>query len=796
MNGLKVLVGAMTLAVGMVGCAPKDVRLVENGRCGYTLVTPDAMSEMDAFVAKDMNGLLARSLGAELPVAKASAVPKSRRLFFGLAPKGFDRASLENQERCTVVQDGDVYVFGGGTNGNRFAAYDFLQNTLGYRFFDARGGVGVPDLRGLTLTNGVRRTMFAFKFRSFGTHGYYNGPEAGLFFFRNGFNGDHAREMMVREGLPKSMGCDFFKPWPFDCASECYLPRSPRERRMMPGAGRICGELAKEHPEYFTLTKDGKRDVNEQRCFSNRGLRDLLWKVVDHVFAQRPPHAINDISAVDRGGRFCWCPGCVALEEKYGTPGGPILDALLEISEKCRTTHPDQYVSMLAYRKPQTQKPPTKGVTRLSDNFVPVFAPINDNFFQSLAHPSNTNSLHDLEGWCRLSDQVMVWHYVNPYILNPTPPLGNVARICTDVKLMKKAGVMGTCFEHNCGVSEKTGFTELQTYAMLRLFDDITLDPQVLVREFTDFEYGPAAEGVRRYLAELEALTQKFGGWAVWNPPFASYGYLTPENLIRWTKDFEELAKLVADDPVRSRNLSRLRYNIDHALVRMYPRIKPADRKGLIAYDAVEKRIREAAKGIAEVCFTEKFAKERKAFVEALDKELFLASIKCSGASKPLPEEIFGGVPLNHLYVTLPQGNGSKIVDDPDAAFGKATYWDGKNQEERLAVPFEMKSDAKPGGHNPKLATVEKLAPGSRGKYAFYPVGEATITRQYTLEVMAYSAFRAELGNAYTEGEHNRCRFYASLKFEGPAFYPEDKGRKNAVWCDRIVVVRDWKGAE
>ena len=41
----------------------------------------------------------------------------------------------------TVVKDGDIYLFGGGTNGTRYAVYDFLQNVLGYRFFDARGGI-------------------------------------------------------------------------------------------------------------------------------------------------------------------------------------------------------------------------------------------------------------------------------------------------------------------------------------------------------------------------------------------------------------------------------------------------------------------------------------------------------------------------------------------------------------------------------------------------------------------------------------------------------------------------------
>jgi hypothetical protein len=187
---------------------------------------------------------------------------------------------------------------------------------------------------------------------------------------------------------------------------------------------------------------------------------------------------------------------------------------------------------------------------------------------------------------------------------------------------MKKAGVAGTCFEHNCSVGEKTGFSELQTYAMLRLFDDVSADPQTIVREFTDFEYGPAAEGVRRYLAEIEELTQNFRGRGAWNAPFASYGFLKPENLIRWTSDFEALSGLVAHDRVRRRNLERLRYNIDHALLRMYPRIKESDRKGPVAYDAIERRIRDAARGIAEVCFASRHEKKRKEFVEALEKKL------------------------------------------------------------------------------------------------------------------------------------------------------------------------------
>ena len=51
--------------------------------------------------------------------------------------------------------------------------------------------------------------------------------------------------------------------------------------------------------------------------------------------------------------------------------------------------------------------------------------------------------------------------------------------------------------------------------------------------------------------------------------------------------------------------------------------------------------------------------------------------------------------------------------------------------------------------------------------------------------------FQANISGAYVEGSFNKARVYASLKFQGPAFYPDDKDGRNQVWCDRIVVVQE-----
>ena len=136
------------------------------GLQGYSIVRPAGLSAPDAFVLEDFRGLLSRGLGGEeTPVCEPDAAPTAKRVFFGIPSPGLDTASLRNQEHVVDVRDGDVYLFGGGTNGTRYAAYAFLQGVLGYRFFDMRGGVRVPDLKAVALTNCVRRRMFSFENR-------------------------------------------------------------------------------------------------------------------------------------------------------------------------------------------------------------------------------------------------------------------------------------------------------------------------------------------------------------------------------------------------------------------------------------------------------------------------------------------------------------------------------------------------------------------------------------------------------------------------------------------------------
>ena len=85
---------------------------------------------------------------------------------------------------------------------------------------------------------------------------------------------------------------------------------------------------------------------------------------------------------------------------------------------------------------------------------------------------------------------------------------------------------------------------------------------------------------------------------------------------------------------------------------------------------------------------------------------------------------------------------------------------------------------------------VTVTASDPRGEYRFYEMGKVTITRDCTVELNTWS-FRAYLTPAYVEGSFNKARVFASLKFQGPAFYASDTNAPNRVWCDRVVVVRE-----
>ena len=134
--------------------------------------------------------------------------------------------------------------------------------------------------------------------------------------------------------------------------------------------------------------------------------------------------------------------------------------------------------------------------------------------------------------------------------------------------------------------------------------------------------------------------------------------------------------------------------------------------------------------------------------------------------------------------MTLPHSYAGGMRDDPDAAYGKAAVYDGGDRPETMGLPFVA-------GFAPRLprqGDVAKIGRGvdagniaPPGEYRFYDMGRVTLTRDCFVKLNSHS-LRAPLNAAYVEGEFNNARIYASLKFQGPAFYPSETSGQSLAW--------------
>ncbi len=780
------------LFVGSLSLSAAELTLAKDGKTEYKIVVPASMTPGDKFVLSELQTHLKSTAKTEFPVVQKSAMPTSRRIFLGIAPDGFNLDALADQEHCVKTVGDDLYLFGKGPNGTRYAVYDFLVNVLVFRFFDARDGIRIPDGTVLRISELDRQKQFSFLYRRTTMYWLFNHPYSILFLYRNGMN--NFLYPMFKNSKVKSIEStpdDLVQHWPIAHTLPKYLPVSADDPTAFAWIRDLKVDLWKDHPEYFTMNPKGKRVNNHQYCMSNPELRKLLTERVLEHMKRNPGCNIFDISCRDTPGRFCYCKDCLALEKKYGCIGGPLFDFLLEFCPIAAEQYPGKFISTLAYRKDQTQHPP-KSIARFPDNFVPVFAPIDDNFTKDFAHPDNLGTYEDLKQWGRLCKNVFVWYYMNPFTNSsylPVPPFANIKRFANDIRLMKEAGVTGILGEHNSnGVVTMCGFTELQNYMGLNLFQDVSKSWETLVDEFLDFEFGDIAPQVKEYWAELEELRETTKTKMVWNPSPAAYDYLTPERLMRWSELFDRLEDMVKDDPVRLSNIQRLRISLDLFILQQYRTVKKAYPSLAISPEALSERIRERFHRITDAFFAA-YPSRRVEANKVLETSLMTATIQAEGESHPLPKEIFGSFNQDQLYVTLPKVNGRDFIKSDDAAFG----WCSMHNNPEPKLPFTSDFyDITNDKYHSAIAAVTDKELGPHGKYKFYKLGQVKLSPdcEFKMGARSWWQFRTFIGSAYVPGSFNNAEIYASLKFQGPAFYQEDAGKPNQVFCDRIVVVR------
>lgn len=775
------LVGCQSLLKG------PDVKLTTNGKTDHVIVKPESPSPIDDYAVKELAHYLKLITGADFAVVDPAELPETGKfIFVGVSEPMRERLGnndprddLDNQEFAVRSVGEDVFLYGEGVHGNLNAMMNFLEESLGWRWYTIFEPPTLPDTPTVTLKPFNRRGGFDFLHRKVDL-------QRGMdFYYQHGMNMgfDQRVKLLARKVDPKckeKFAC-FVNETPESEVTGhslfTYVPPNAKAR----GANRFDWtrkDYFADHPEYFSLWENGKRFDKRQLCFGNPELRGELTKnLLRHVEIEGDDSVVT-VDAMDEPGKFCHCPKCAELEKKYQSPGGPLYDYLIELCDKLKTTHPNVLVKSLAYRRSQTQIPPVlPNGGKLPDNLIVDFAPIEDCYLADWTHPDEKiqETLSHLRAWAEITrdGNLWAWLYPNGWGSGYAMPVGTIDRLINNMRIMRDAGVKGVKTDQ-MGYHQRANCSELQAYLLYKLCQNADVDTDAVIKEFTDHMYGSAAELMRTYLRELEEGRKSIDEL----PPNVrssspscderTFPYLTVENIHHWQGYFDQMEKLLENAPKRQRNNVRfVRRELDLAtlwkwfdLKKAYPDVYKDHQVFVDRVNAVN------AIGAEPTPKWEGKDLNRKPN-PGPSPDHFDTLIKAGGQTKPLPAA-FNDIDPSRIRQFVPKMRPrpvkKRIILDPDAAFGYAVPVFRPD----LPLQFGFYQGSTKRHCARRAIEKQEIKPG---EYQLFKLGEIHVTPDCQIWFSARSwATNLQLGEQLFEADgDNLWDAYASIKFLGPS---------------------------
>ena len=681
---MKKLFTIIALFCAAAAFAGGKLTIAKDGKSRYT-IGYDAENKDPVYRAalNDLSEHLREITGAYIPLAYQSGGP---RIIVGQRAPGDDAPFTGVRERRIKSVGNDIYIYGDGPFGTVGAIYDFLEKFCGCRWFGPwDGDTFIPKKPTLELDPIDYKHAPSFYSLELGgpwpsarKHpGVQNYLRRNRCFLQPNYSGADPQDGWKFIG-PTTHGLSAFFP------PGGHKPGSFEKQWAGPHLALADKAYFKDHPEYFTLDKDGKRVDNRQLCFSNPDVRRILTENIETVLKYEKykldDYAMIDLSFNDRSGGFCECKNCKALEEKYQSPGGPYYDYLIELGSAFLKKYPRLVIRMMSYQPSMTGIPPVAG-TKFPPNISVIVAPLIQDFSKPLSHPYNVKFRKEFEAWGRIAGKMWWWSYpvLYPHGIRAYALFPGVYRNDENIKFAYKNGTryiiseMGGSVIHNCA------FKKLNDYLQIRLSDDVNDNVDRIVKEYCDYVYGPAADLMIKYLRETHEESVNDPNYFIYyDDPRAMRSLHSPANLVRWQGYFDKMVKLCGDDKYRQLQIGRARINLDVMTLLTWEDIQKAEPRFATRdmLDTVGKRYIEEVKADNE----DVYKAIKGGYGAGWELRQFLASgetayrTNASGINAPIPEALVEKYGRDNVRAIRIDGRVGvpKRTAEPDAANGVA----------------------------------------------------------------------------------------------------------------------------
>ena len=526
----------------------EEITLVREGNPNSTLVTSETPTAAARLAALELQYHIEKITGALLPIKTASQSVEGNRILVGQS-RATKKLGLKSQDFPpqeylirflpeTVILMGKDWL---DTPENRkdvgYATYDFTlaQSRHKVNYFKATGRKPQSDaeneiieLPGLYDDQGTCYATYDFLERFCDVRWY--GPAVINVVFPQRRNltvgGSDVRRAPAMTYRTDGVGQSDFGLWGGANDDQMRL----FSRRLRVGGERWAGnhsfysyyerfmEKSDQHPEWFEEKRPeffskGYQDKTQQLCYTNEALIQQAAQDARDFFDGKgyvgiQPSLGDYFSVVPMDHhRWCLCDNCQAMLAldadkdwdgfSTGTASHYFFNFVNAVAKEVRKTHPDKFISTLAYA---------------SYCYLPEDIQLETNVSMApCLHPRNywntqlkQNDIAFYKKWVEKRDRpIYLWNYYcfpnmmasRGFRVFP----GFCARHLADqIKMYHADGVRGVFL---CGIGEQVDY-----YLSQKLYDDPAIDPDQLLDEFFSRYFGAAAIPMQKFFNRIEEI--------------------------------------------------------------------------------------------------------------------------------------------------------------------------------------------------------------------------------------------------------------------------------------------------
>lgn len=494
-----------------------------------TLTEKTAEKELKTYLNKSTKSLKVNGKEAVFHIGNTDFARKN----------GIDTAKMETEAWLIKSFDQHI-VITGGERGVLYGVWNFLENKIGVRWWNAfEEYVPAPADRSFKTLSESGKPFFQMR-------EIYTGaipPKISITnHLRNRLNRVYATFRIPKE---YGGGDDYGRPG-FVHTFSNYLWQG----------------LFKRHPEYFALHRGARS--KHQPCLTHpevfKHFLENLKRFVKADEAQakklgvKPPYRYN-ISMNDNW-VLCQCPTCSEYL-KTERPSGMYIDFMNRLQREIRKQRPDICLETLAYyfteEVPLKVKPDPGIIIRLCDTR-------SNNAF-GLKHPDAAFYMNLIKAWSKTGATLSVWDYGVTYFGAYGLPLASEYGLAETMKVYADNNFKHFFWEHE---NTYYDFHSLKSWMEAKLLENPNLDGNKLILDFMNGYYGKAAPYLIEYRKSLNkaALKQRVSH-AVYDCGPTAFTFIRPADMKRFLALCDKAEDAVKNDAVLSRRVRFARMSLD-----------------------------------------------------------------------------------------------------------------------------------------------------------------------------------------------------------------------------------------